>query len=66
MGLLITDQQSDQAARLCGLRGTLAATSGFFNATVNFNAAPIPEPETYAMMLAGLGLTGFVARRRRQ
>jgi hypothetical protein len=29
-------------------------------------AAPIPEPETYAMMLAGLGLLGFVARRRKQ
>ncbi len=28
--------------------------------------APIPEPETYAMMLAGLGLMGFVARRRKQ
>ncbi len=27
---------------------------------------PIPEPETYAMMLAGLGLMGFVARRRKQ
>jgi len=26
----------------------------------------IPEPETYAMLLAGLGLMGFVARRRRQ
>ena len=26
----------------------------------------IPEPETYAMMLAGLGLLGFVARRRRR
>lgn len=25
----------------------------------------IPEPETYAMMLAGLGLLGFAARRRR-
>ncbi len=28
--------------------------------------APIPEPETYAMMLAGLGLLGLAARRRRQ
>ena len=28
--------------------------------------APIPEPETYAMMLAGLGLIGFVAGRRRR
>jgi hypothetical protein len=27
--------------------------------------APIPEPQTYAMLLAGLGLLGFVARRRR-
>lgn len=26
----------------------------------------VPEPETYAMMLAGLGLLGFVARRRKQ
>ncbi len=29
-------------------------------------AAPVPEPETYAMMLAGLGLLSFVARRRKQ
>ncbi|OYY94564.1 MAG: PEP-CTERM sorting domain-containing protein [Hydrogenophilales bacterium 28-61-23] len=29
-------------------------------------AAPVPEPETYAMMLAGLGMLGFVARNRRQ
>jgi hypothetical protein len=27
-------------------------------------AAPVPEPETYALMLAGLGLVGFAARRR--
>ena len=26
----------------------------------------VPEPETYAMMLAGLGLIGFVAARRRK
>jgi hypothetical protein len=25
---------------------------------------PVPEPETYSMMLAGLGLLGFAARRR--
>lgn len=28
--------------------------------------APIPEPETYAMLLAGLGLMGFVVRRRQR
>ena len=27
-------------------------------------AAPVPEPETYAMLLAGLGLMGAIARRR--
>lgn len=26
----------------------------------------VPEPETYAMMLAGLGLMGFVAKRRKE
>ncbi len=29
------------------------------------NLAPVPEPETYAMLLAGLGLLGVVARRRK-
>ena len=27
--------------------------------------APVPEPESYAMMLAGLGLMGFIVRRRK-
>ncbi len=49
--------------------------SGTMNASITPNPtgesggivlAAIPEPETYAMMLAGLGLMGFVARRRRQ
>ena len=26
----------------------------------------VPEPETYAMLIAGMGLVGFVARRRKQ
>ncbi|MBA2660547.1 MAG: PEP-CTERM sorting domain-containing protein [Nitrosospira sp.] len=35
------------------------------NLSVNFqSAAPIPEPETYAMLLAGLGLMGGIVRRR--
>ncbi|WP_297324305.1 PEP-CTERM sorting domain-containing protein [Nitrosomonas sp.] len=29
------------------------------------STSPIPKLETYAMLLAGLGLLGFVARRRK-
>jgi hypothetical protein len=32
----------------------------------NDHITAIPEPETCAMMLAGLGLLGFMARRRKQ
>jgi hypothetical protein len=31
-----------------------------------FAIAPIPEPETYALLLAGLAAIGFIARRRRR
>jgi len=40
----------------CGISDT--AATGVF--------APIPEPETYALMLAGLGAIAFAARRRRR
>lgn len=29
-------------------------------------AAPVPEPETYALLLSGLAVIGFIARRRRE
>ncbi len=33
--------------------------------TYSSNVSAVPEPETYAMMLVGLSLIGFAARRRK-
>lgn len=30
------------------------------------SAVPVPEPETYALLAAGLGMVGFIASRRRR
>lgn len=35
-----------------------------FSTSMNVQVGAVPEPGTYALMLAGLGLLGFVARRR--
>ena len=44
-----------------------AATGSYeLTLTAQGNLAPVPEPETYALMLAGLGLVSLTARRRRQ
>ncbi len=40
----------------------LSDTSGSFGGAVMLN--PVPEPETYGMLLAGLGVVGMLARRR--
>lgn len=37
---------------------------GFLSAAPTVTVTPVPEPETYALMLAGLGLLGFIGRRR--
>ncbi len=49
--------------------GLVASASNATGGMETFFVAPsitaIPEPETYAMMLSGLGLLGFIARRRK-
>ncbi len=42
--------------------GTIDA---YAKVTYTYATAPVPEPETYAMLLAGLGLVGVIARRRK-
>lgn len=48
---------------------TFSKGAGLFNSTkiddVAVNAQPVPEPQTYALLLAGLSVVGWVARRRR-
>jgi len=51
-------------------RNTAAAGNDFaiddvFLGTTS-TVTPVPEPETYALMLAGLGAVGMIARRRRK
>lgn len=55
----------DDSISLAYSMGTLAAGQ---TATLGYNYvfAPVPEAETYGMMLAGLGLVGFMVRRRKQ
>lgn len=45
------------------IAGVLGATTGQYS--VSLHALPVPEPETYAMLLAGLGLIGFSLRSRK-
>lgn len=47
----------------CGVAGDVGFGSGGFDQAGG--VAAIPEPETYAMLLAGLGILGFAARRRK-
>lgn len=46
------------------ITGTATGLAGGSYA-VTLSAAPVPEPETYAMLLAGLGVMGAIARRRK-
>jgi hypothetical protein len=47
-----------------GLEATWLSDSLITSVTVAYATPAVPEPETWAMLLAGLGLIGSVARRR--
>ena len=49
--------------------GDLVVSSSLWNTyllTATTTAAPVPEPETWAMLLGGLGVTGWAKRRRQR
>lgn len=46
--------------------GSIGTMSGIPLSQTITAVAAVPEPETYAMLMAGLGLMGAIARRRRQ
>jgi hypothetical protein len=54
---------TDYSLRITG--SAIGTFGGAYAGTMAVVPVPIPEPETYAMILAGLGLLGFMARRRR-
>lgn len=66
--MIVTDGDvSPEGLKAFNYGGTyyLAIANEVSSTTSLYSLAPVPEPETYAMLLAGLGLVGFMARRKR-
>jgi len=51
---------------ILGFNDGLRVDSDYDDMVVGLKVVAIPEPETYALLMAGLGAVGFVARRRRK
>ena len=51
---------------LAGLTYTFQVRNGIVSSPIITNTPTIPEPETWAMLLAGLGVVGASAKRRRR
>lgn len=53
----------DYFLKIIGTNSGEGLNSGSYNGNITMTAA-VPEPESYAMFLSGIGLMGFIARRR--
>ena len=67
------NQAVSDYVNFAGVDGTLITSLSFDNMpsidafeTANFSVTPVPEPGTYALLLAGLGATGLFAARRKR
>ncbi len=66
-GNVVSGVEGNGTVQFIGTFNSISWTNPVYENWYGFNVgvAAIPEPETYALMLAGLALMGFVARRRR-
>lgn len=67
-GNSVSGKEGNGTVMFVGTYSSLSWTNPTYEGWYGFNVgmtAAVPEPETYALMLAGLAAVGFVARRRR-
>jgi hypothetical protein len=74
LGFSVTngDQSFSQYVQFAGTGANKILSLTFNNSsaidafeTANYSVTPVPEPQTYALLLAGLGAVGFITRRRK-
>jgi PEP-CTERM motif len=74
LGFSVTngDQSFSQYVQFTGSDASKIVSLSFDNSptidafeTANYTVTPVPEPQTYALLLAGLGAIGFISRRRK-
>lgn len=51
---------------ILGFNDGLKVDADYDDMVIGLRVTPVPEPETFALMLAGLGAIGFIGRRRKK